>query len=243
MTDWSIGAYERTAVALEPAAEVVVGAAAPSPGAELLDVACGTGNASARAVAAGARVTGVDLAERLLGVARERVPEATFVTGDATALPFDDDAFDGAVSVFGVIFAQPGEAAAAELLRVVRPGGRIVLTAWRPEGPIFEVGKLLRAAGGAPADPRHAPVAWHEPAELERIFGRPVEVERRVLAFTAESPEAWWDDQIDHHPMWMAGGASVAALREPAVALLRAGNADPAAARLESPYTLVTVTA
>jgi len=243
MTDWSIGEYERTAVALEPAAEAVIGAAAPAAGERLLDVACGTGNASALAAAGGARVTGVDLAERLLDVARDRVPEATFVTGDAAALPFDDDAFDVAVSVFGVIFAQPGAAAAAELLRVVRPGGRVALTAWRPEGPIFEAGKLMRAAGGAPSAPQHAPVAWHDPAELERIFGRPVAVERRVLAFTAASPEAWWDEQVDHHPMWMAGGAPVAALRDQALEILHAQNADPTALRLESPYALVTVTA
>lgn len=242
MTDWSSGEYERTATALEPAAEAVVAAAAPAGGERVLDVACGTGNASALAAAAGSTVTGVDLAERLLGVARTRVPEGTFLTGDAAALPLPEDAFDVAVSVFGVIFAEPGEAAAAELRRVVRPGGRIALATWLPEGTIFEVAKLMRATSGEPPTGHTTPVQWHDRETLERLFAGPVGIERHVLPFTGTSPEAWWDEQVEHHPMWMAGGEPVVALRDQALEVLHAGNADPAALRLDSPYVVVTAT-
>lgn len=244
MIDWSLGEYERTAVQLEPAAEAVVAAARLEPRDRVLDVGCGTGNAAALAVAADCAVTGLDQAVRLLDVARERLPDATFVAGDAAALPLPDDGFDVAMSVFGVIFAVPGERAAAELLRVVRPGGRIVLSAWLPEGTIFEVAKLMRATAGEPPTGHTTPVQWHDPETLARLFPGQVEIERRVLSFTGASPEAWWDEQVDHHPIWMAGGEPVAALREQALEVLHAGNAaQDGSVRLESPYVVVTVRA
>ncbi|MGI8728589.1 MAG: class I SAM-dependent methyltransferase [Solirubrobacteraceae bacterium] len=192
MTDWSPGAYERTAAQLEPVAEVVVGAADVQAGDRVLDVACGTGNALLAAAARGASVSGVDLAPRLVEVARGRAAdagiEADLRVGDATALPFDDDAFDAAISVFGVIFAAPAQEAAKELLRVVRPGGAAVVAAWCPEGPIHEAAQLARRAV----------------EELSSLFApAAVRITERRLAFTASSPRAWVDDQLDHHPLWM----------------------------------------
>jgi len=115
MLDWGIGKYEAAALELEPAARHVVRAANLAPGEHVLDVACGTGNAALLAARAGAVVTGLDGAERLIEVARSRAAaeglEASFVVGDAQELKFDDGSFDVALSVFGVIFAFDAEKA------------------------------------------------------------------------------------------------------------------------------------
>src|ERR671930_795218 len=140
--DWGLGRYEDTAARLEPAARVVVERAAPAPGEHVVDVGCGTGNAALLAAERGARVTGVDPAARLLEVARQEAAarrlDATFATGTAAELPLADGVADVALSVFGVIFAPDPRAAATELARVTAPGGRIVVSAWIPSGPIHE---------------------------------------------------------------------------------------------------------
>ena len=235
MTDWSRGEYERTAAALAPVADLAVAVLAPRPGERVLDVACGTGNAAALAQHAGAAVTGIDAAERLVEVAHERVPGATFLAGDAAMLPFADDGFDAAVSVFGIIFAPA--TAAAELVRVLRPGGRAVMTAWIPEGPIFEAGRLVRGAGPQAPDPP-PPIAWHERDTLERLFGRPVALERHDAIFTAASAERWWDEQVEHHPVWLAAGDALAGVRDDAVAILRAASSSASSLRIASPYVV-----
>lgn len=240
MTDWSQGEYERTAAALAPVAEVAVAALAPQPGQRVLDVACGTGNAAALVEDAGSDVTGIDAADRLIEVARDRLPGATFVVGDAAALPFADDAFDAAVSVFGIIFATAP--AAGELIRVLRPGGRAVITAWLPEGPIFEVARLARSAGPPAAD---APplIAWHERDTLQRLFECPVRIERHSATFTAPSAEGWWDEQAEHHPVWLAAGATLSGVRDDAVAILRAASSRQDCLRIASPYIVARVEA
>jgi SAM-dependent methyltransferase len=251
--DWSPGAYERTAVQLEPVAEVAIGAADVQAGDRVLDVACGTGNALLAAAARGASVSGVDLAPRLVGVARERTAdagiEADLRVGDATALPFDDDTFDAAISVFGIIFAAPAQDAAGELLRVVRPGGAVVVTAWFPEGPIYEAGQLARRAveelSGSPAAPRRNP-SWGDAGELASLFApATVNITEQRLAFTASSPSAWVDDQLDHHPLWMGMaqtlGDRMAAVREEVIELMTEGNEDPDAFRTTSRYRVVHV--
>jgi SAM-dependent methyltransferase len=248
MVDWSAGEYERTAAELEPAARHVVERAAIAPGERVLDLACGTGNAARLAVAAGARVTGLDSAPRLVEVARDRVPDAEFVVGDALELPFGDGAFDVVVSVFGVIFVPDPARAIAEIVRVLAPGGRALLSAWRPEGPVTSmVGVLGRglAAAGAPNRPRFA---WEDPeavAALAAVHGATVDAEDGNLTIEGESPEAYFAVAEEHHPMSLAGrpllerAGTYPVLREEAIGVLRAGNEDPAAFRVTSPYRVV----
>jgi SAM-dependent methyltransferase len=170
--------------------------------------------------------------------------------GDATALPFDDDAFDTAISVFGVIFAAPAQEAAKELLRVVRPGGAVVVTAWFPEGPIHEAGQLARRAieelSGSPAAPRRNP-SWGDPEELSSLFApAAVRITEQRLAFTASSPSAWVGDQLDHHPLWIGVaqtlGDRMAAVHEEVIELMTEGNEDPDAFCTTSRYRVVHVT-
>jgi SAM-dependent methyltransferase len=251
--DWSAGSYEETAATLEPVAEHVVDVAAPVAGEAVLDVACGTGNAALLAAARGARVTGVDLAPRLLEVAvrrayEEGVTDATWLEGDAEDLPVGDDTFDVVLSVFGVIFAGDARAAGAELVRATRPGGRIVLSAWLPHGPVAEVIRLARVADDElQADrARRAPrMDWADVATLQDLLpGAEVHVSEHAAAFTAPSPRAWVDAQDEHHPSWLALRSALpadryATLLEEATRSLAAGNEDPAAFLTHSPYVVV----
>jgi len=157
MIDWGVGEYERTAEELWPAAEEVIRLAAVQPGEAVVDIGCGTGNAALLAARAGAAVTGVDPAARLLDVARERFDReelgGEFLLGEAGTLPCSDHGFDVVLPVFGVIFAPHGEAAAAEIMRVMRPSGRAFVSAWGPEGGIHDAIECMTRGMGVPAPP------------------------------------------------------------------------------------------
>jgi SAM-dependent methyltransferase len=247
VTDWGLGEYELTAERLMPAAQRAVAALAPRPGERIVDVGCGTGNAALLAARAGAEVTGLDLAERLLDVARGRAAEeglpVEFKVGDAAALPAPDDAFDAAISVFGVIFAD-GPTAAAELLRVTRPGGRIVVTTWTDTGPTPKVGNAIREALGGPP----GPAVWSDPEVVRSLFApHRVEVAEAGIAFEAPSVEAYVSEQATAHPMWLG---VLPALRQAGkedevtaeiTRIFTEANEDPAAFRTTSRYRVTTV--
>lgn len=234
MDEWGVGCYEDTAAELSPVSEVAVAALGLTGDERVLDVACGTGNAALLAQHAGALVTGLDASPRLLAVARERVPGVDFVHGDAAELPFADGQFDAAVSVFGVIFARPAEKAAAELARVVRPGGRVAITTWPPRGPAFAAVSLMRQAIARLRPPEGPPPAnWGDPSVLEGLLGPygDLEVTERQLTHEDATPEEVWDRWERLHPMWIGArgqlepagewdrlrAASIAALREGAM--------------------------
>jgi SAM-dependent methyltransferase len=253
--DWSIGNYEHTAAQLLPAAEVVVDRAAPAEGERVVDVGCGTGNAALLAAARGARVTGIDPAPRLLEVARDQAAaqscDATFALGEAAALPLLDGEADVVLSVFGVIFAPNAVAAAAEMARVTAPAGRIVLSAWVPDGAIHDAAQLaqetVRRAVGAPAGP--PPFAWHDRDALAGLLGPhgfevAVEVERFV--FTAKSARDYLDAESANHPLAVAGRAvleargEAEALRDRMLSIYQAANEDPDGFRVTSRYVVAT---
>jgi SAM-dependent methyltransferase len=252
--DWGLGRYERTAEQLAPAAHAVVETVAPAAGEHVVDVGTGTGNAALLAARSGARVTGVDPAPRLLEVARERAAAlgvgATFAVGEAASLPLADEEADAVLSVFGVIFAPDPAAAAVELARVTAPGGRIVLSAWLPEGAIREAVVLARRTVqrvlGAPDGP--PPFAWHDRDALGELFaphGFAVTLDVHSLAFTGASSRAFHEEQADH-PLAVAGRAVLErsgeqqALDEAMIAIYEAGNEDPAAFRATTRYVVAT---
>ena len=247
MTDWDLGSYEHTAERLLPAAEAAVAALGLRGGERVVDVACGTGNAALLAARAGASALGVDSAPRLIEVARRAAAAeglaARFEVADATAIPAADAELDAAVSVFGVIFAD-AEAAARELLRVVRPGGRIVLTTWTAGGATPKVIDAMKAALGAPPQP----VRWSDPEFVRSVFDpHPVGVGVESLAFAASSAEAYVAEQRDHHPLWLAAEPALrrAGRYEEVVAtatrIFAEANEEPGRFRTTSRYHVITV--
>lgn len=156
-------------------------------GEDVLDVACGTGNATIPAALTGARVTGLDLTPEMLAVARDRAAVAgagiEWVDGDAEELPFPDEAFDVVLSTFGAMFAPRHEVVADEIARVLRPGGRIGLCTWTPEGSI---GDFFRTVGAyLPPMPEFVdpPLAWGDERHVRELFegtGITLEFDREV---------------------------------------------------------------
>jgi len=251
--DWGMGRYERTAEQLLPAARLVVDRAAPGPGERVVDLGCGTGNAALLCAARGARVTGVDPAARLLEVAREQAAhsklEAEFAPGDAAAIPVGDGEADVLVSVFAVIFAPDAEAAAAEMARVTAPSGRIVLSAWIPDGAISKTARLAREAITKALDipPGPPPFAWHEHDALAGLLGPhgfDVSLEEHTIAFTGGSAREYLLAESDNHPMALAGRAVLEARGESDALFQRmlevceAENEDPDAFRVTSRYVI-----
>ena len=144
---WMSGDYGHFAKYLEPGALEFLTRLAVTPGTRMLDVACGAGQIAIPAARAGVRVTGVDIASNLIEQAQTRAKaegvEARFDEGDAEMLPYQDAAFDLVVSLIGAMFAPRPERVAAELLRVCRPDGRIVMANWTPEGHIGQMFKII----------------------------------------------------------------------------------------------------
>ncbi len=253
--DWGVGRYERTAEVLLPAAQVVVDVAALRPDERVLDVGSGTGNVALLAAAMGAHVTAVDPSERLLGVAlaaaRERGLDVTCAIGEAAALPVPDETMDCLLSNFGVIFAPDAEAAAAEMARVLTPGGRAVISAWLPGGAVGELTataqELVRQALGTPPAPPGFP--WHDVAAVAELFGDhglAVAAERREhVVFTARSPGDYLDAESANHPMAIAAFDLLAqrgqaeAARERLLHVLRDHNEDAGGFRCTSRYVVL----
>jgi SAM-dependent methyltransferase len=162
------------------------------PGARVLDVAAGTGNASIPAARRGADVTASDLTPELLEAGRRRAQaagaELEWVEADAERLPFADESYDVVMSSIGAMFAPHHRDVADELVRVCAPGGTIALLSWTPEG---QIGALFRAMGPfAPPPPPGAqpPPLWGSEAHLHELLGDRVDLhtlERETLTITA----------------------------------------------------------
>jgi SAM-dependent methyltransferase len=254
--DWGTGHYETTAAQLAPAAAVVIQRASLRPGERVLDLGCGTGNAALLAVRAGATVTAVDPAARLLEVANDRAAaegaKIDFAPGDAASIPLAEASIDAIVSVFAVIFAPDPGAAAAEMCRVLGPSGRIVLSAWLPTGTLFEMNSVaadtVRQAVGAPAPAKGFP--WHDRDALAGLFGTyglGVEVEEHSLTFSAASVDEYLDVESRNHPLAVTGMAvlerlgQAGALRKRLHDILTEGNEDPNAFSATSRYAVATL--
>ena len=198
---WAAGDYPAIAQRqLWPVGERIVRRAAVAPADDVLDVACGTGNAALRAAQAGAQVVGVDLTPELLEVAARLAEEAgvevQWIEGDAEALPVDDASFDVVVSVFGCMFAPRHRVAAAEMARVLRPGGRLAVCAWTPDGAM---GEFFRTVGGhlpPPPDFVQPPLLWGSEDHVSDLFadtGVDVEFTRELIEF----PRLSIDEEIE----------------------------------------------
>lgn len=171
---WSSGDYNRVAALTVPVSETLVADAGIGAGHAVLDVATGTGHAALASARRGARTTGLDYVPELLAIARRRAAaeqlELELVEGPAEELPFPDATFDVVVSAIGVMFSADHERAAAELVRVTRPGGRIALASWTASG---FVGGMLAIVGrhATPPPGARSPLRWGDEDEVAGMLG------------------------------------------------------------------------
>jgi ubiquinone/menaquinone biosynthesis C-methylase UbiE len=194
---WASGDFGRIGVTLQIVGESLCEAVDVRATDRVLDVAAGNGNASLAAARCFADVTSTDYVPELLEQGRlraeaDRLPIA-FRVADAEALPFDDASFDVVLSTFGAMFAPDQERAARELLRVVKPGGRIGLANWTPEGFIGGLFGLMKGFVPPPAGLR-SPMEWGKETRLVELFGpeaADIRTSRRTYAFRYRSAEHW----------------------------------------------------
>jgi SAM-dependent methyltransferase len=188
-------AYDFISFGLSDGLSHAVQALWPRPGERIVDVATGTGWTARLAALQGARVTGIDIADDLLDAATRLsahlAPKLDFAHADAEAMPFADGAFDGAVSTYGVIFAGRPEAAAAELARVIRPGGRMVLLTWAddPGGYIPAFFSLVGGYADGPP-PESSPFLWGDPDWIGATFSNDFDITCSGHVTTLFAPDA-----------------------------------------------------
>ncbi len=168
--------YDRISQSIADAIEHCVIRLAPTSGERFLDVATGTGWAARRIAARGSSVIGIDLGADLIEAATAYAAEARvpieFRVGDAEALPFEDHSFDAVISTFGVMFASKPEAAAAELARVCKPGGRLGLTTWHAESAVAGLFKVMQPyMPTPPVPPPPSPFAWGSREYVQQLLG------------------------------------------------------------------------
>ena len=230
---WAAGDFAAIAALIVPVAERLADAADLRAGWSVLDVATGSGNAAIAAARLGCDVVGIDYVPSLLEGARERAAAERlvidFVDGDAEAIPFPDSSFDAVLSVYGSMFAPDHLRAAAELVRVVRPGGTIALASWTPEGFL---GELFRTVADHVPPPAGivSPMRWGTEQHLLGLFGDDVAWthRRRTFTFRFTSTEAFVDTFVRFYgPTLRAVEAAGPALEEDLRALVAGWNRLP----------------
>ena len=186
---WIAGDFGQIAKFLAQEGEKFVKRLGLKPGMKVLDAACGTGNLSLPAARHGATVTGVDIAPNLLEQARATAAAegltARFDEGDAEALPYDDASFDVVMTMYGAMFAPRPDIVAAELKRVIKPGGKIAMANWTPTGFIGQMFKATAAHVTPPAG-MQSPVLWGKEEVIRERFGNGVskiEATPRIVSF------------------------------------------------------------
>ena len=253
---WASGDFDAVATLIWEAGGVAAAAAECGPGDRVLDIAAGSGNAAIQAAQRGASVVASDLTPELFAPGRRRAQaagvELDWIEADAEDLPFADASFDVALSTFGIMFAPRQSVAAAELARVVRPGGRIALCSWQPAGFVGEMFATIASFVKPPPPVEAPPVRWgtEEGAhallddafdircESRTLFQRfDASVDEMtdyfmanfgpmVMARRALEPEGRWDDLVDAYRelthRWDQGEDGKAAL--PAIYLLVTGT-------------------
>ena len=196
---WDSGDYARIGVTLQISGEQLCEAMDLRSGQSVLDVAGGNGNASLAAARRFCRVVSTDYVPALLNQSQERATAERlaidYQRADAEDLPFADASFDNVVSTFGVMFTPNQSQAAAELRRVCKPGGKIGLANWTPQGFIGQLFKIMGLYIAPPAGV-NSPAAWGTKAFLNNQFGAQasaIECTAKTFYFRYHSAQHWFD--------------------------------------------------
>jgi SAM-dependent methyltransferase len=202
------GRYDEISRSIADAIEHAVERLRPGPGERVLDLATGTGWGS-RVIAqrfSGVKLTGADIADQMLDHARSVAAlqqlDIEYRHADAEKLPFADGEFDGVVSTFGVMFVGKPEAAASELARVVRKGGRIVLATWKSDSNLFHMfGVMKKFMPPPPQPPPPSPFEWGKYERLNQLLGENFELkfEEGTNRFRYGSGEQAWNLWVNHY--------------------------------------------
>ena len=191
---WASGDFAVIGTTLQIVGELLCEAVDVGGGERVLDVAAGNGNATLAAARRFAHVTSTDYVPALLDGGRRRAEaeglQVTFEVADAEALPYPDASFDVLLSPFGVMFAPDHAKSSSELLRVCRPGGRIGLASWTPEGFIGQMFRVVAKHVPPPAGVK-SPALWGTRDYLQTLFAGASALDHTVrdFAFRYESPE------------------------------------------------------
>jgi ubiquinone/menaquinone biosynthesis C-methylase UbiE len=195
---WSEGDFSMVGGLISLVGEELAEAADIVPGEQVLDVACGSGNTTIPAARrAWGNTVGLDYVPELLERGRERAHaerlEIEWVEGDAENMPFDDASFDVVVSSFGVMFAPDHQKAADEMLRVCKPGGRIAMANWVPDGFVGEMFMTIAKHAAPPAGVQ-PPILWGTEEHLRDLFGERIsalDLERATVKQRFRSADHW----------------------------------------------------
>jgi SAM-dependent methyltransferase len=193
---WAAGNYPAIAEKIAEMGAHTVERVGIKSGERTLDIACGAGNATIPAAKTGAEVIGLDLVPELLEAARENAAEAgveiEWMEGDAEMLPFEDETFDVVISTVGIMFTPDHQRAAREAARVLKPGGRLGLANWNPDG---SVGRFFRTVSGhmpPPPEGFQPPPLWGTEDHVRGLFeGTGVELrfEHAAVTFKFDSAD------------------------------------------------------
>lgn len=250
---WASGDYAAIGTTLQIVGETLAEAADVRADEAVLDVAAGNGNATLAAARRHAKVTSTDYVQSLLDKGRERARaeglNVQFQLADAEALPFDDASFDVVLSTFGVMFTPDHQTAAKEMLRVLRPGGRIALANWTPAGFIGRLFKVIGAHVPPPAGVK-PPSLWGSEPHIVELFGAQaanIRCERRLFNFRYRSAAHWVQVFREvygptHKAFAALDAAGAASLERGITALLDELNTAPGSLVVPSEYLEIVVT-
>ncbi len=249
---WSSGDYSSVGTTLQIVGENLAEAMDLRPDSRVLDVAAGNGNATLAAARRYCNVVSTDYVTSWLkaGMARAEAERLTvaFREADAEDLPFEAGSFDAVMSTFGVMFTANQEDAAAELMRVVRKGGRIGLANWTATSFIADVFRTIGKHVPPPAGVR-SPLEWGSEERLKELFGdsaEHIDFTHRTFTFRFRSPEFWVEHwRAVYGPMTKAfeavGPDGAAALEVDLVALARAASSDEIAMIVPAEYGEIVI--
>src|SRR5690349_11862742 len=252
-TTWASGDFAIIGVTLQIVGEQLAEACDVRAGERVIDIAAGNGNATLAAAHRFADVTSTDYVQALLEKGRVRAAaeglDISFRVADAENLPFDDASFDVALSTYGAMFTPDHTKPAREMLRVVRPGGRIGLANWTPEGFIGQLFKVIGTFIPAPMGLK-SPALWGTEPHIVELFGsqaRDIRTVRKHFNFRYRSAQHWLQMFRDYYgPTYKAFAALNAsgqeALAKDIIALLEKRNvAGPSSLVVPGEYLEVVI--